>query len=136
MLADRLANEFAIAVTKMQETNDIVQKVYFFSAFYGETQRVLNWEWDRDLALMFVVLHDAYQQLTVRLQASDRIGPGKFPAGLFDALTQVAQDLTNYVSAGQDNDEEFASLLGRIAELGYAVTGNGNYLYEKGLIKF
>ena len=44
--------------------------------------------------------------------------------------------LERYLEKTGDNAEELQQILGRFAEISYAVTGNGSYLYEKGLIKF
>jgi hypothetical protein len=55
-----------------------------------------------------------------------------------DKLTQVASDLATY-SENKENDEnrkEIYQILGRIAEISYAISGNGSYLYEKGAFKF
>ena len=55
---------------------------------------------------------------------------------VFTALTQATFDLATYLEKTEDNTEELHQILGRFAEISYAVTGNGSYLYEKGLIRF
>ena len=51
-----------------------------------------------------------------------------------DALNQAANDLATHVE-NKGGSQELHDLLGRFAELSYASTGNGSYLYEKGHIK-
>lgn len=132
-LKNRLAKEFRFAAKKMQEASNPTQTLYYFSAFHGEASRILNWEWNRDVALMFIVLRQVHQEFTGRSQSPIPIKP---PERLFEALTQAAQELANYVSEEKDNTEEFKSLMGRFAELAFVVTGNGSYLFDKGIIKF
>ena len=49
-------------------------------------------------------------------------------------LAEVTDDLAKYV-AGEADSQALCDLLGRFAELGYVTTGNGQYLYEKGVLK-
>ncbi len=135
----RLAKEYRYAVTKMQETQPPAKKMFYFSVFFGEAQRVLNWEWNRDLALIYTVTHHVHTQINTTMQMP---GLGQLlPIDLsivYDKLTQAASDLAAYLekTENEDSGEELCQILGRFAEIAYAVNGNGSYLYEKGLIKF
>lgn len=135
-IRQRLAQEFRFAAGKMKETEDPFRKLYFFSAFYGETARALNWVWDRDLVLLHTMCQHAHQQIHARLQSVITGGERvvRPPGALYEALTQVADDLAQYV-AQEPETQSLSDLLGRLAELNYLATGNGYYLYEKGLIK-
>lgn len=132
----RLASEYRYAVTKMQETTEFQKKLYYFSVFYGEAQRVLNWQWNTELALIHTVAQNAHAQATAAMR------PGFmdiFPldwAAIADKLTLAASDLATYFEKTEySSSEELYQILGRLAEITYAVTGNGSYLYEKGLIQ-
>ena len=129
----RLAKEYRYAVTKMQEPQP-ARKPFYFSVFFGEAQRVLNLEWNRDLALIYTVTLHVYTQITAQAPLS-----GQLPidvATVYEKLTQVASELAMYFEKTEDEDsrEELCQILGRFAEIAYVVSGNGSYLYEKGLI--
>jgi hypothetical protein len=133
----RLGNEYRYAVTKMQETPDSSRKLFYFSAFFGEAQRILNWEWDCDLALIYAITLHVYTQFSTPTQVP---GFRALPINwkdLYEKLTQVASDLaTHFEKTGnQDNKEELLQIFEVLAEIAYAVSGNGSYLLEKGSFK-
>jgi hypothetical protein len=133
---ERLASEYGYAVTKMQETPIPARKLFYFSVLFGEAQRILNLEWDRDLALVFSVAQYTHTQFTAATQIP---GLAQIPldwAIIYEKLTQVTSDIAAYYEKTEnDNREEIYQILGRLAEVAYAISGNGSYLYEKGHIK-
>jgi hypothetical protein len=133
----RLAREYRYAVTKMQETQP-ARKLFYFSVFFGEAQRVLNLEWSRDLALIYTVTLHAHTQINATIQAPGlgQVLPIDWTK-VFEKLTQIADGLAAYYEKAENdaNKEEMYQTLGRLAEIAYMVSGNGSYLYEKGLIK-
>jgi hypothetical protein len=134
----RLAKEYRYAATKMQEAKDPIRKLFYFSVLFGEAQRVLNWEWDTDLALIHVLSQHIHTQINATMQMP---GLGQtLPidwATFFDRLTQVASDLATYFeeAVGKGDKEKLYKILGYFAEMAYAVSGNGSYLLEKGAFK-
>jgi hypothetical protein len=137
-LQQRLAKEYSYAATKMQEATQPARKLFYFSVLFSEAQRTLNWQWDRDLALIYTVTQFAHTQINNMMQASmvNQALPTDW-ALIFDKLTLVVSDLASYLENAESNDnEKLVQLLGRFAEITYAVLGNGSYLYDKGLIKF
>ncbi len=133
----RLAKEYRYAVTKMQEVKLPAKKLYYFSVIFGEAQRVLNWEWDRDLALIYAVTQHVHTQINTAIQIP---GLGILPMDwtiVYEKLTQLASDLVDYYEKAEndDNREEMYQVLGRLAEIAYAISGNGSYLYEKGTLR-
>ena len=134
----RLAAEYRYAVTKMQEVPQPARKLFYFSVFFGEAQRMLNFEWNRDLALIHTVTQHAHTQINNAMQiaALAQALPIDWTA-VYDKLTLVASDLATYFEnpENQDSREELCQIVGHFAEIAYAVSGNGSYLHEKGLIK-
>lgn len=133
----RLAKEYRYAATKMQQATQPAKKLYYFSVFFGEAQRILNLEWDRDLALTYTVTQHAYTQINPTTQTPLF---GLFPiegSMVYEQLTQIASDLAAYWEKMEKKGsrEELCQIMGRFAEIAYAASGNGSYLYEKGLIK-
>ena len=132
----RLVEEYRYAATKMQESPQPAQKLYYFSVLWGEAQRMLNLEWDRDLALIYMAAHDTYNQFNLLMMPQMLSVSPIDISTVFAALTQATFDLATYLEKTEDNTEELNQILGRFAEISYAVNGNGSYMYEKGLIKF
>jgi hypothetical protein len=134
----RLANEYRYAVTRMQQENDLMKKLFYFSVFFGEAQRVLNWEWDTKLALIHLVTQQIHTQINAQMQ--NPVIVQALPIDwtiVFDKLTQAASGLaTHFANAeNESNTEELYQILGGLAEVSFAVTGNGSYLNEKGVLK-
>ena len=133
----RLAKEYRYAVTKMQEAAEPAKKLYYFSVFFGESQRVLNWEWDRDLVLILTVTQYVHTQINATTQIPTL---GVLPIDwvtAFDKLTQAASEIASYYEDAEndDNRHEMYQALGRLAEVAYAISGNGSYLFERGILK-
>ena len=134
----RLAKEYRYAVTKMQEAPEPTRKLFYFSVFFAEAQRVLNLEWDADLALIHVITRQVYTQINTVLQTPGLLQT--FPIDwttVLDKLTEAASYLTAHFEKAENesNKEELYQMLGYLAEIWFAVTGNGSYLYEKGAFK-
>lgn len=133
----RLASECRYAVTRMQQEDQPARKLYYFSVLFGEAQRVLNLEWNRDLALVEMITRQAYNQVNSQILLLGATIPINATI-IYEQLTRVASDLASYFEKTGDETtrEELCQILARLAEVTYVAGGNGAYLYEKGLIKF
>ena len=133
----RLASEYRYAANKMQETPAPTKKLFYFSVLFGESQRVLNWEWDRDLSLVYTMTQYVYNQFNATMQIPGLMQIPIEWAAVYEKLTQITSDIASYYEKieTEENREEMYQILGRLAEIGYAVTGNGSYLYEKEMFK-
>jgi hypothetical protein len=131
----RLATEYGYASTKMKEAQP-ARKLFYFSAFFGEASRILNWEWDSDLVLIHAVTRHTYNQIIGAIQTTHEILPSDWET-IYEKLTQNASDLSTYFEkeGNKDSKEELYQTLCSLAEIAYVVSGNGIYLYEKGLLK-
>lgn len=134
IVQERLVKEIRFAANMMYAEENPFRKLYFFSAIYGEIGRALNWSWDRELALIHNTIRQAHLQISGRFRTSPQERAMPFPDIVFERLASVAQDLADYIESPKDK-EVLCNLMGRVAELEYAMTGNGNYLMEKGLLK-
>jgi hypothetical protein len=132
----RFAAECRYAVIKMTETPDPTKKLFYFSVIFGEAQRLLNLQWDRDLALIHLVSQQVYNITTQQLPFLGTVLPIQGDV-VFTNLVKITSDFTDYLENGnfKDGSEELSLILGRFAELAYVVQGNGSYLYEKGILK-
>jgi hypothetical protein len=134
-LRQRLATEYRYAATKMQEVTP-ERKMFYFSVLFGEAQRVLNFEWDRDLALVHMVAYQSYTQINTQAPMLGTLLPIK-ASTVYEKLTQATSDLAAYYEKAENegDKEELYQILGRLAEVVYVTNGNGTYLYEKGAIE-
>ena len=134
---DRLAKEFRFAADKMAETASIQRKLYFYSAFFGEASRVLNQVWDSELSLLHLVVQSSHRQINGRAVAfasgADRIT--ELPETLPETLDKVADDLASVFEANVIDSDKLNRTMQKIADLSYASTGNGYYLYVRGTLK-
>lgn len=128
-----IADELVYVAKKMREEKELLGKIYYLSGSYAVVQRVMNIEYDDDLVLIHRVLMDAYTTINNRLNSiiSGQERVIKIPVEVFDALADCVEGLSKALSEKKD----FRKLLAKIATIGYIGTGNGYYLYQKGLIK-
>lgn len=135
-LRQRLAKEYRYAATKMQEVAP-ERKMFYFSVLFGEAQRTLNIEWDRDLVLLHNVTQYSYNQINAQMPFLGTTLPVKVST-IYEKLTEATSDIATCFEKEENetSKEEFYQILGRIAEIAYVTVGNGSYLYEKGAIKF
>ena len=131
----RLVKEYRYAVTKMQEVTQLSQKLFYFSVFFGDARRILNLEWNRELVLIHLVTQHIHTQINTSVQTPS--GLSLDLQGHFQKLTQVSSELATYFEKAEEegSTEELCQILGHLAEIGYSFTGNGSYLYEKGVFK-
>ncbi len=133
----KLAMEFRFAADKMAASPDPHSKLFYFSAFYGETSRAFNLSWDTKLGLMHLVLQGSHQQILARFNAVNN-GTERvviLSKEFFQEVDKAVLRLADIFQKETIEDAAFYSVLERITELGYLATGNGHYLFTKGQIK-
>lgn len=131
-MQDLFIKEVDFVVKKMKESPTPEMKLYFFSAVYGMASRIINIEFDPELAFIHHVLNNTYSTIAGRLaliaQQQER-GVG-IPEGLFDKLEKALEEMATKIRKGQ----ETYPVIQTISNLAYSTTGNGYYLYLKGLL--
>ena len=133
-IRERLHSEFVFAANSMAATSDLSEKLYFFSALFGEVNRAMNQHWDAELALIHLVLIGAHRETLGRISQPGPLSVN-VPKELPDALTDVAADLVQLFEGPEQDSAKIHELVTRVAEIAYTATGNGYYLYLKGAIK-
>ena len=129
----KLAFECRFAAKRMAEEKAPLPKLYFFSAPFSEINRLLNWQWDEDLTLIYVVMQATHTALNSRIAQ-----PAAVPVNMeriMDQLTEATEELAAYVDKNLKNGAELCSIMARIAGLNYASTNHGSYIAQKGLLK-
>lgn len=131
-MQELFTNEVDFVIQRMNGTNSAAEKMYFFSGTYACALRIINIEFDAELAFIHHVLQSAYQMIYARItilqQGQDRaIG---IPEKLFDRLEETLKEMSARIKKG----EETYSVIQTIFNLAYSTTGNGYYLHLKGLL--
>lgn len=128
-----IGDELRYVAKKIKEETDLSRKNYFFSASFGVMHRIANLEFDPSLMLLHMVLHSTHAGIESRL-ASITSGQERViqvPPKLFDSLSEALGELADKIQ----NNEDLIHSLQKIATIAYVTTGNGYYLYEKGILK-
>lgn len=128
-----VVDEFKYIVKKMKQTDSNREKLYYFSGSYAVVSRVLNLEFDPCLVFIHNVLQTAHGTIVQTLQ---NIQAGQervitLPDILFERLTKEL----NQLGVAIEKDEDFYPALQGISNVAYFATGNGFYLFQKGLLK-
>ena len=127
-----LVKELRYVELLMKKDNDIEKKIYYFSAAYGITNRTLRYAFTPDYLLADLVLNSAYQGLVQRigmLKSGDstvQIEPAHF-----ESIEQGLKDLADAF----EKDTPILEPLETIFTASYSLSGPGNYLREKGMLK-
>jgi len=127
-----LTDEVAFGLERMRDSEDAATKLYFFSTVYGAAFRVMNIEFDPELAFIHHVTQAAHSMIDARLS---RLLQGQekavaIPKKLFDRLEEALGEMLVKIERGEDT----YLVLQRIFNLAYSTTGNGYYLYLKGML--
>jgi hypothetical protein len=128
-LHSRLVREYRNAANKMKEAPNPTRKMFYFSVLFSETQRVLNWQWDRELVLIFIVTQTAHAQINTSMQTNAL--SQALPLDWQNILNKLTE-LTDEFATCFEKQEDLIVILGKFAEITYAVSGNGSYLLDKG----
>ena len=126
-------SEIRFVIERMQATANATEKLYFFSAVYAQAQRIVNFEYDPELMFIFQVVQLVYGMLNARMSAM-KIGQEagiSIPDGLFDSLEGALEELADAIDKGIES----YSALQKMVNLAYSTTGNGYYIYLRGMIK-
>ena len=126
-------DEVHLVINNMKKSSVATEKLFFFSASYAMAQRIINIEYDYELNFIQQVLQLAHSTINTRLSAIST-GQHQYPSipdNLFDKLEETLGEMVSLIDEGL----ETYPALQKIANLAYTTTGNGYYLYLKGMIR-
>jgi hypothetical protein len=127
-----ILDEFGYASRTMREVKTFDEKMFYFSSTYGVLSRVFNADFDPQLVFMHLVLANAHATILARVQAM-RSGDNtiQLSEDFFEKLTSLVDELTKRIASGKDAYD----ILEKIGVLTYTSTGNGYYLFRKGVLE-
>jgi len=132
---DYISKEIDFVLQKMDEAATPEEKLYYFSALHGIINRVMNFKCDPILVFAHQVLSTVHTIFISRF-ASIKSGGEKHLAIPPEILEKLQGTLSEFKTALQQKElPKIYSALQQFANIGYATTGNGFYLYQKGLLK-
>ena len=130
----RMLDEIEYVLAQMQQTASPQQALYTFSAVHGVVNRVMNFECDPVLVFAHQVLSTAHATFSSQFGTMGDRPNG--PAVAAELLTLLQHSITGFSVALQSGGEaQVHQALQRIANITYAMTGNGYYLYTRGKLK-
>lgn len=130
-----IVKEFHDIRKMIEETNILVDKLYYFTAVYGVINRIMNLESDPTLIFINQVLQNCHQAITLRL--SQRIN-GNVSTDIPDNLIKECFVLLDELIAAFENQNKIQiwEILQRYSNLTYSMNGNGYYMYLRNKITF
>lgn len=133
VMQTKLIDEIRYVIEKMRATQNPVEKLYYISAIFGMAQRIFNFEHEPELVFLHQVVHDAYNSINSRvtLMTQRLEGGASLPGDIFIKLEEAFIKLANRI----ENNQKIYDVLQDISNLAYSATGNGYYLYTKGILK-
>jgi len=115
----------------MRKNESVESKIFYFSSTHGVLSRIFNLQCDPQLIFMHFVLNNAYANINGRINALKRGDLViQFHPKFFEKLTESVEVLASKI----EKDEDTFKTLEQIALLTFLTTGNGYYLFEKGMI--
>ena len=132
-MKSELTNEINFVVRQMRDVSSPAEKLYFFSALYGIAQRIINFEYDPELMFIHQVLQFVYNTINARIAmiTTGQQTPVGIPDNLFTNLENSLAEMTYNIERGANTYPQLQAMV----NLAYSTTGNGYYLYLKGMLK-
>ncbi len=132
---DHIAKEIDFVLQKISEAATTEEKLYYFSAVHGVINRVMNFDCNPVLVFAHQVLSSVHGIFMSRLAAAKSSGE-KHLAVTPEMVKKLQETLEKFRTAFEQKDEaKICNALQKFANIGYTATGNGFYLYQKGVLK-
>ena len=116
----------------MRKEPNVEKKMYYFSAAHGITSRTYRYSFSKDVLLADFVLQACHQTINGcihRLKSGDQTVV--FDDKLFDKLGDSLKLLILKLESEESIQEPLEDML----TISFSISGPGNYLKEKGMIK-
>jgi hypothetical protein len=123
-----LINDIKFIIDRMEKEKETEQKLYYFTGIYGTIARIFNIEFDPELVFAHIILSMTYGNIKSRIDEREKVI--KLPPELFDKLISTTKEFLEKI----EKNENLCDVLKKYAVIAYLTTGNGYYLYQKGLL--
>jgi hypothetical protein len=129
-----LVKELKYVSKQMKNEDNLEKKVYLYSAAYGITSRTFRYAFSRNVLLMDIVFNATYTMLLERIRLLKQGDLNVNPEILSIAIVSIEKYLST-LARQLDKNQDVYETLERILAAGFATTGPGNYIFEKGAFK-
>lgn len=127
-----LVEELRRVEKMVREAPSVPKKLYYLSAAHGVTNRTFRYSFSKDVLITDLLLTGVFNMLNERIMAISSGDQNVIPDPLiFEKICDGLRDLANCF----EKNESILEPIENIVTMGYSVTGPGNYLKEKGLLK-
>lgn len=128
-----IVNEINYVTQQMEQVDDPVKQLYYFSAIYAMILRIMNIDYTQELVFTHFVLQSTHQAFNTRLNAFHKVGDHSIVINeeQFIKLIGLSKELARQIKSNKDIN----NTLRKFIVLAYSTTGNGYYLLQKGLLK-
>jgi len=133
-LKAHVLDEFDGVLKVLHSDVSLEEKLYYYSAIFGAIYRVLNIQPSGELIFLHHALNTVHTAFQARLQATKRDAerPIMIEEPMVERLVQLMEELRKRIQQGVDSTDICKNLIA----LAYATTGNGYYLFKKGVLTF
>lgn len=127
-----IVKELQTSAELIRNSDDDLERAYFFSAAYGVLERTIRFHFDPALLFGSRVLRSSYTDINARanqIAAGNDVIPilEEVWGGIAEALTELARRIKS--------DGDFLDLLQRIGVLTFITSGAGHYMKLRGQIE-
>ena len=127
-----IGKEIEFVLQKMNLSNNVEDKMYFFSAIQGVLHRVMNLEYTDDLLFAHFITNEVHKAFLQRIMSIKQQDPVvKLTERHWIRLIEITKEFLEVLK----NDDSLDSVLKQYVVLLYSTAGNGYYLMEKGVLK-
>jgi len=127
-----LVQELRNVSKMMKGEKNLEKKIYYFSAAYGITNRHYRYAFSGEVLLADLVLTASYQTLTERL---NMLKSGNTTVMMDEQVFEKIQDGLLELADAFENRKPAQDALECILTEAFSISGPGNYLKEKGMLK-
>lgn len=128
-----LIEELRRVETMVRNAPNIDKKMYYLSAVHGMTARTYRYSFSKEVLVSDLLLQGVYNMMLERINALKSGDQAVIPdQKALDSICDRLKDLADSFESGGDIFEP----LMKIVVIGFSFTGPGNYLKEKGDLKF
>ncbi|MCK9404988.1 MAG: hypothetical protein M0Q47_01060 [Methanothrix sp.] len=117
----------------VRQEPSIEKKIYYFSAAYGITNRTFRYSFSKEVLMADLLLNGIYNMMMERLNL---VKSGNNTVSIDPITFEIICDGLRDLADGFESGTGIFESLQTITAAGYSMTGPGNYLREKGDLKF
>ena len=126
---DELIKELRFIAKKINEEPNLEKKIFFFSATYGVTSRIMKMSFQRELLLSDFIFTQTHQLMAERF---NQIKKGETVIPMEEHVFKKIAIKIAQMADRIEKNEPFYDIIELILTIGFSLNGPGHYLSLKG----